>query len=445
MIKESFNLKTKTIRYVVRTLAVLLIGCSVAQAGEQADAGDEKSSRKIERGADGLPLYKHHYANGLYSTVTAMNTYPKLDVKGQKKIKLKVPGFKKDFPAYVVIQPTKAPLVVVFLGMDGKVDGPWGDLFPYWYSEYGYHVLTFDTPFTPLYPELTGGGVVGNFDAESEQMAAIINAFIKSPEAGGNVTSVGVMGMSFGASHALLLGAKAKAGKLPFELSGCLALSPPVKLQTAALTLDRFFREDRWDTTMIDLAKKFASHMPVNEGVAIPFKDTEMRAAIGFVFRDGLSKVVERNDRVYRLKVLPNENSLSNRNTHAEGTGFERYMHLFVQPYWQKQGKVQSVEELWAMPDLEKLLPQLPDYAEVVMTANDPFNDPVELAAAQAADRTGRIVLLPNGGHLGYIASEWMLVKSLRIFNGRGHDIVAEPPVVPEAPPVFKDDKKKKK
>jgi predicted alpha/beta-fold hydrolase len=415
-----------SIANVKRICLVAALLCGVAMCGEKGDEGDE--GKKPERGPDGLPKYKHLYNDGLYSTVTAMNTFPDLEVAKQKKLKLKVPGFKKDVQVYSILQNYKAPLVVVLLGVDGKVDGPWGGLFPYWYNEYNYHVLTFDSSFTPQYPEINGQGVVGNFEAEADQVAAVIDTFLKTDEAKRNVTSVGVIGMSFGATQALVLGAKAKAGKLPFELTGCLGISPPVKLKTSAQILDRFFSEDRWDTTMIELAKKFGPHVPVGEGKKIPFSATEMRAAIGFVFRDGLTKVVERNDRFYKLKVLPSEESGENRNSHAEATGFQRFIEVLTFPYWQKKGAVKTTDELWDMADLTKILPKLPDFAEAVVAANDPFNTPEDLAEAKAADVNHRMTVLPNGGHLGFIASDWMLVKSLRIFAKN----VKRPDIEPE-------------
>jgi len=398
--------------------AVAILVCAGnVWSGEKGDEGDERP--RTERGPDGLPKYRHPYRDGLYSTVTAVNTFPDLEVKTQRKMKLKVPGFKKDVTVYAVIQSYRAPLVVVLLGVDGKVDGPWGCLFPYWYNEYNYNVLTFDSSFTPTYPDLNGQGVVGNFDAEADQVAAVIDTFLKTEEAKKAVTDVGVIGMSFGALQALQLAKKDKEGKLPFKLNGCLAISPPVKLLTAARTVDKYFAEDRWDTTMIELAKKFGAHMPVGEGEKVPFAPTEMRAAIGYVFRDGLTKVVERNDRAYKLKLLPSEESNEHRGTYAEAVGFEKYINEFTFPYWQKKGAVKSADELWQYADLEWLLPRLPEYAEAIIAADDPFTTPEELATIKGLDRNGRVTILPNGGHLGFVASDWMLVKSLRVFGTR--------------------------
>jgi predicted alpha/beta-fold hydrolase len=389
-------------------------------AGEKGNEGDGGPPRPpLERGPDGLPKFHHPYKNGLYATVTAINMFPDLEVKNLQKMKLSVPGFKKDITVQAVIQKHKAPLVVVLLGVDGEVSGPWGMLFPYWYNEYNYNVLTFDNSFTTRYQETCRMGVVGNFDAESDQVAAIIDTFLKTKEAKEHVTDVGVVGMSFGALQALQLAKKDKEGKLPFKLAGCLAISPPVKLLTAARTVDRYFAEDRWDTTMIELAKKFGMHAPVAEGEPIPFEDKELRAAIGYVFRDGLTKLIDRTDSVYRLRILPSEESGQHRPTYAEAYGFEAFVNKFTFPWWEKQGAVKTVDELWQAADLDYLLPLLPDYAEAVVAADDPFTTPEELQKAKAIDKGNHLIVVPNGGHLGFIATDWMLVKALRIFGGR--------------------------
>ena len=402
-----------------------------AEKGNEGDDREHKGSG-LERGPDGLPRYEHRYSDGLYSTVTAINTFPDLVVQKEKKIKLKVPGFRKDVTVYSITQNSKAPLVVCLMGVDGKVDGPWGCLFPYWYNEYNYNVLAFDSSFTPQYPEVNGQGVVGNFDAETDQIAAIIKTYLDTGDNRNNITEIGVIGYSFGATQALLLAAKGKEGKLPFELSGCLALSPPIKLHTAARIMDRFYAEDRWKTTMIELAKRFGSHVPVKAGQPIPFTATDMRGALGYAFRDGLSKVVERNDRFYKLKVIPSEDSGENRESYADATGFQRYMELMVFPYWKKKGTVNSVEDLWAMADLTKILPRLPSYADAVVAANDPFNTPEDLDEAQAVDTNKRLTVLPTGGHLGFIAADWTLVKALRIFGKK---------VEPKEKPEVKDER----
>jgi predicted alpha/beta-fold hydrolase len=417
-----------TSTFPIRLLALLAIIAASLATAETGDEGDEGSRNDWAQNPP--PKFVHPYSDGLYSTVVAINMFglpPEFDMP--KKAKLKVPNFKKEVPVYSIMKEYSTELVVVLMGVDGKVEGPWGELFPYWYSEAGFHVLTFDSSFAPTYPDISGLGVVGNFEAEADQVAMIIDAFLKSTKGAKNITKIGVVGMSFGATQALLLAAKAKEGKLPFELSACLAISPPVKLKTAARVVDKYFRDDRWDTTMIELGKKFVAHAPVAEGEKIPFEAAELRAAIGYAFKDGLTKVIERNDRAYKLKLLPSVDSGEHRESYAEATSFEQFVEKFTFPYWKEKGAVNTAEDLWAMGDLAKILPRLPAYAEAIVAENDPFNDPAELAAAKGADRNKNLTVVPNGGHLGFISNDWTLIKSLRIFGKPVRDgLEAAPP-----------------
>jgi predicted alpha/beta-fold hydrolase len=425
-------------------LAAIVVTFSL-RAAEKGDEGDDSNKRTVDTAPGSLPPYKHPYTDGLYSTVVAMNMFYIPNEELEKKIKkqkLKVPGFRKDVQVYASMQDYQAPLLVIILGGDGKADGPWGGLFPYWYSEAGYHVITFDSTFTPLYPEVNGQGVVGNFDAEADQIAQVIAAFLKTADAK-KVTTVGVLGLSFGGTQALLLAKKQAEGKLPFELSGCLALCPPIKMKTAAHAVDKFFAEDRWDTTMVELAKKFGAHAPVAEGQKHPFTDSEMRAAIGFVFRDGLTNVVERNDRYYKLKILPSEESGENRKDYAQATGFTRFMEDYTFPYWQKKGNLKTVDDLWATCDLTKILPTLPPWAEAIVAENDPFNSPEDLDEAKAIDKNKNLTVVPTGGHLGFVSGDWALVKALRIFQRKAGEAGGKPGpdvVAPQAPAI--DDKR---
>ena len=416
---------------MVWSVAFVLLAGVLSCAAENGKEGDDAAKKPIEIGPDGYPKYHHAYGSspreGLYSTVTAMyycgtpQEYMKTNFRESRIV---VPGFNKPVPVHYVKQNFPAPLVVVLLGGDGEVEGPYGELFPYWFGHAGFNVLTFDNSFTPRYPDYSGRGAVGNFDQDTDAAAAIVDAYIKQNGAK-DFTRVGVVGLSFGGSQALIMATKAKQGKLPFELSGCLAFSPPVKLLSTAQLVDGFFKNDRFKTTMIELGKEFGNHTPVAEGSQIPFTDTKMRGAIGFVFRDQLGKVVDRNDRVYGLPALklPKQGGEQDRNLFLEGTSLQRYLELGVLSYWKQRGAVSSSQELWEMPNLDKLVPQLPDYAEVVIAENDPLSYPSEIASIKALDGNKHVTVLPNGGHLGMITSEWALVKAHHLFEKMGGPI----------------------
>jgi pimeloyl-ACP methyl ester carboxylesterase len=400
-------------------LAALLLALTLPCLAEGGNEGDGAARKPLELGPDGLPKFRHDYDNGLYSTITAMyycGTPQEYMKQNFHEGKIAVAGFNKPVPIFYIKQNFPAPLVVVLMGGDGEVKGPFGELYPYWFGHAGFNVLTFDNSFTPRFPDYSGRGVVGNFEADTDSAAAIVDAYIKQSDPK-NYTRIGVVGLSFGGSQALIMAMKAKQGRLPFELAGCLAMSPPVRLLSTAQLVDGFYKFDRFKTTMVELGKKFGSHVPVPAGQAVPFSDTEMRGAIGFVFRDQLSKVVDRNDRVYRLGMLPSSGGGDDRGTYAEATSLQRYIELYAGKYWTSKGAVASAQEIWEMPNLDRLLPQLPDYAELVVAENDPLNYSSDLAAVKAADSGNHLTVLPRGGHLGFITSEWALVKAHHLFD----------------------------
>jgi len=386
---------------------------------ETGNEGDGPSRKPIELGPDSLPKYRHGFDSGLYSTVTAMyycGTPPEYMKSNVRQGTVQVAGFAKPMTVTYVKQSFPAPLVVVLLGGDGEVKGPFGDLYPYWFGHAGFNVLTFDSPFTKSYPDVANNGVVGNFEKDTEAAAAIIDAYVKQNDPK-SFTRIGVVGMSFGGSQALILATMAKQGKLPFELSGCLAFSPPIKLLSTAKLVDGYYKNDRQDTTMVALGKKFGNHTPVKDGQSPPFNDKEMRGALGYVFRDQLKNVVDRNDRVYGLNMLPKSGGDQDRNQHAEATSLQRFIELYTAPYWKQKGAIANSMEVWTKPNLDRLLPMLPDYADIVIAENDPMNDLNDLTSIKALDGGKHITVLPNGGHLGMITSEWALIKAHHLFE----------------------------
>jgi len=75
-------------RMMTLVLAGLLAFTSALPAGERGNESDAPR-RVVETGPDGLPKFRHPYDNGLYSTVTAMNTFGVPELEKQQKLKLK--------------------------------------------------------------------------------------------------------------------------------------------------------------------------------------------------------------------------------------------------------------------------------------------------------------------------------------------------------------------
>jgi len=303
--------------------------------------------------------------------------------------------------------------------LNGHTGTDFSKLWASWYADSGYHVLTFDSTFRAQFVNTSGHGVTGNLWAETECVAKIIDAFLKEKDLRGKVTKVGVVGMSYGGAQALILGRMAKEGKLPFELAGIQAYSPPLRMEWTAALLDRWYEQERSKFTLTELQNKFASHKPSKDG-RVPFSDSEMKAAISATFREGLADLIVRNDEYYDLKILPRGDMFDDsfvRREHAEKWGYSKFAFDMALPYWEARMGRSAIDALIHDTQLEELLKFQPTYSEAIIAADDPFNAPDEIQKLSSSGPS-QLTILPRGGHLGYVGHPWTKAKLLSLFDG---------------------------
>ena len=352
--------------------------------------------------------------NGLYSTLTAMTCFKIPEVKAEQKLKLKVFGFKKDLEVRAMLQDHPAPLVVIFLGLASKSKDPLARLWESQLYESGCHVMTFDSIFRSSFNKSSNHGVAGNLEMEAISAANVINSFEQHSLLEGKVTKLGLLGASYGGILALNFARLAKANKITLKPDRVLVFSPPVSMHVSATLLDKMYDEDRAKFGILDLWK-MKGHEPVGPEKAIPFTDSLMRAGIGYVFHDDLVDAINTSKDVYKYELpdLPSDGNGGDKHRYA----FSRFIEQVVFPYWQDKKRVGSIEDLWSFGDLGKLLPQTGDNVHVVLTADDPLNDPILLKYVQRDAPAGRLTVLPRGGHLGYLGTEWAKQRVLAMFK----------------------------
>jgi predicted alpha/beta-fold hydrolase len=397
--------------------AVVAVSFIITTGARAARASSDDPAPRVD---DSLPAYTFPYKNGLYATIAGYLAIKDVEPRNWKKIDLKIDGFKNRETVRAVIQNKPAPLVVVLLGIDGKADGRLGRLWPAWLEKEGYNVLSFDSTFLPSFIGISGHGVTGNLVVEAERVSQIINAFLKSSEAKGKITSVGIAGMSYGGVQALLLGEMQKDGKLPFKIDAIQAFSPPIKLQKTGELIDKWFDEDRWNYTLADLSSELSSHKPVSGESTVPFSDTIMRAGISALFRIGLADVIVKNDNDYRLKLLPEGNVFDDqyiKQEYAETWGYAKFMDDMCFPYWQKKQNLHEIKDLTDRIELCKLMAKQPPSSEVILAADDPFNTTEDFEEFKNCAGKLHVTILPNGGHLGFAADPWTKAKLFSMFG----------------------------
>ena len=403
------------LKIALATALLLPIGSHAAHSAN--DMGFKSPLKMSETSNDYVP----RYSNGLYSTIAGFLNIQDSQIKNVRELQLTVPGFKSRVPVKAVIQPHAAPLVIVIPGLDGKADSKLGKLWPAWYSEAGYHVLTFDSTFTWSFNAVSGHGASGHIGVEAQCVRDLVESFLKSDAIKDKVSRIGVVGMSYGGIQALMLGQMQKDNALPFKIDAIQVWSPPVNMQRTCEILDKWYAEDRWNYTLAELATKMSSHKPVAPGKSIPFSDEEMRAGIAAVFRLDLANLILKTDRAYKLNLLPSGNNEFDaedvRKDHASTWGFQRFVSELTFPYWEKRLKLGSVEELTSSFELRTLLPKQASHTEVIIAADDPFNTAEDLMALDSVKKECALNVLKGGGHLGFVAENWTKAKLLTLFK----------------------------
>lgn len=367
---------------------------------------------------DGEP-YDYRITDGLYATLTAESCFKKPSVSEDKINLRRIPGFRKELEVRLSFAAKKeAPLVVLLLGLSMAGDDDMARLWQHTLSEGGCHVATFDSVFRATFAKNSHHGVTGYPEAEAQQVAIVVKALLARPELKGRVQKLGFFGGSYGGIVALNLGRLLEQGKVAFDVPvvRILCYSPPVSLETAANRLDRFYKEDR-PKYQADKLMELPMHSPDAGEYESPFEADLMRAGIAYHFRDKLYSVVKWNNEAYELKQL--ERLVDPRDDLGRGFQFEQaartydfreFTEKMVFPYWQTHGGPKTLPDFWASGSVTKLLPQNPPYTRVVLTRDDPLNDPAEVKTIEeaCADQPScRLTVHDHGGHLGYVATRW--------------------------------------
>jgi len=352
--------------------------------------------------------------DGLYATITAMQSFKKPELKDEKKLILPhVDGFKKEMPVRALLQPEPAPLAVIFLGLTSKSKDPLARLWQAQLFEAGCHVLVFDSMFRSSFNEKSCHGVAGNVEMEAWLAANIIRAFLDHPDVKGKVTKLGLLGASYGGILALNFAKLAKEGRVKVVPDRVLVFSPPVSMQISAMILDKFYDEDRRQHGLLQLFRLKGAEP--NATKPIPFTASLMRAGIGYVFRDDLADAVSCSKNMYNYEMPdpPKDDTKNDKNKRQ----FVRFIEEVVYPYWNEKKRVNTLDDLWGFGDLYKLLQASGDNVHCVMTMDDPLNDPVLFKYVQRDIPSAKLTVLPRGGHLGYVGCNWARQRVVQLFK----------------------------
>jgi predicted alpha/beta-fold hydrolase len=408
-------------------ILIVALSANVAQAeGETVELVSAQNAATST-----LPPYTFACDDGVYATLYGYLSVKHVAVPQQRLEYLTVPGFARPVPIYVVTQSQPAPLVIVMLGISGQASTDFSKQWPCWLARAGFNVLTFDSTFRPEFLDIGGShvGVSGNIWAESAKVRDLIDAFLASHSSQMQQTKLGLVGMSYGGVQALILGQMATEGKLPFKVDAIQAYSPPIDMRQTAGILDDWYNEYRWKYTMIEMYTTVASHKPhCGYGCAL-LPDDLTHAAIATSFQLGLKEALLANNRRFCLHLFSSDPV--QRDGELGQWGFTRYAYELALPWWREHmGSDNKIDELTDATRLPTLMRHQPPCTEAILSSDDPFNAPQDIAEVRDQAKELSVTILPRGGHLGYIADPWTRAKLLTLFD------CAAKPAAPATPPV---------
>lgn len=326
----------------------------------------------------------------------------------------------------VVKQGGKAPLVIIVPGMGGKAEGS-NEIMAALGSA-GYHVVSGDSSFNSAMVEKGLYGVPGNLENETMFLTRMVDDSVKAR--GIEFSKVGAIGKSYGATEALLLSKLSEEKKLPFRVSRVQAHCPPISMRATMDLLDRKHKEamDNIDdnNNLIKLAGDYIMNLPVQQDAPANFNRDRAGWFLGRAFNYFLANTTyaifkrypEIRDRVVPKDVYRGVDEMGKADmekSYCEAMSYGNLRDLMVKPYWEKRGV--SMESILDNGDISKILPGVRGSVELVITVDDPINEPGAVEALEGIKSGAKMTKLLRGGHCGYLCNEWALAKMLSVFD----------------------------
>jgi len=358
--------------------------------------------------------------------------------------------FDRRLRVWLSLQDKPAPLVIVIAGTgsDGN-SASQSRLRAILYGA-GYHVLTMPSPTFPRFiAAASSTGVVGDLRQDGRDLYAAAQAVLAHLPSKAQVTDIHIIGYSLGGANAAVV-KSLDATEHHLNIHRAVMINPPVSLFSSLDRLDRLFAqsigpgEEDLEQLYRRLYARLANYYRATEQMhvettdmyaaiaAVLHTDTDFQAAIALTFRLDLMNMFYGGDLYAGTGVVldPKHPPTASDSTDAIGRelrarSFSDYFdHVFV-PYYLAHRPGATRESLIAENRLEIIGPTLhsnPDYYALT-NADDLILDASELAWLR--DTFGeRIVVYPNGGHLGNLGARQQAADLLQMLAGTWHGTV---------------------
>jgi hypothetical protein len=295
----------------------------------------------------------------------------------------------------------RAPLLVYLPGIFSELEGGQSLRGLSLFTERGFHVLVIPSPWALSYIEGRPENLPGHVEAEATIILEIIAQARQRYSELGYFDSIHLAGSSYGGFLSSVVVAKDAEGQKLINGQTTI-FGPPLRLGHGMARLDALMDAEAVTFRGISEADMAILYLNIaiakKQGDVFPAAIRKAPCLLAFGgFQSELVKSVELMDRLYQFPLVPSRQE-ANYNSWKFGLRFRDYVRD-VAP---------SVADV--MSGADNLLVWLgraekagnPRYR--VMTAAD---DLLNLSTSWPTDDPERIIVLPTGGHLGYMALPW--------------------------------------
>ena len=357
---------------------------------------------------------------------------PEFAIKGkQSNIRLSSTDKKMKFNYW--LQKQKAPLVYIVPGVGAHRLSPITTVLAENLYQNGYSVVTTVGTFHPEFMENAATTAIPAYPPVDclDMLIQLteINTFLENKHSE-RFSSRVLLGASLGGFQSLYIAAN--EDNIPPELlkfDRYIAINPPVDLNYGNKQLDNYFEAPlRWPADKRQEKINNAIHKAVSFPFLTdeqlknpPFDGIESQYIIGLSFRSALRDAIFSSQSRHNLGLIKTPlNKWRRKAAYDEinGYSFEDYLTAFVLPYYKEQGVSRAKFEREVDLKTNQKNLHTNQKTRVFTNVDDFILGAKNVSWLRSTFDSSRLTLLPNGGHLGNIASPAVEEATLKSLEG---------------------------
>jgi len=366
------------------------------------------------------------------NAATIRSDDPEFALKGRRgSVRLPSTGKKMKFNYWFQKQP--APLVYIMPGLGAHRLSPYTLVVAENLYQNGYSVVTTVGTFHPEFMENAATTAIPAYPPiDSQDMLVYLTEINKSLEKKhpGRFGKRALIGISLGGFHALHLAAnEEQTNPELLRFDRYVAMNPPVNLLFSNKQLDNYFRAPlEWPSSK----RQERINNTVHKAALFPFLPEEQRKnplfdgieskyIIGLTFRAVLRDSIYSSQSRHNMGII--KTPLKNWRRDAAYNeiaqySFEDYLTKFALPYHKKNGISRS--DFYRESNLRSYRNALraDQRLRVITNKNDFILSSKDVSWLRSTFGTSRLTLLPNGGHIGNVATPLVEKATLKSLEG---------------------------